>query len=424
MFGAGASAPVVPVALVWLMRRGGGIENQALRGTANTVKSFLAPSSLYGVAALPFDSTLAPLFNVWGMAACLAFVGWAATSRDATSPPVRDWYVASAIWLGAYSLLLMSLAYFPDRYRIHLLVPLALNVAAGITLFQQAGMAAVTAGLQGMRASRRLVVLGVFGLPTAAFWAPLLASAYALIGGDAAHLRVWIPAVGVALVVTVAVLDRRLRSGHSLLPFIVFPITAALAWLVFDRLHLGGLPFWPTPEHGPWTWTLGGGWWAVAGAWALTVMLMRPPQPRRMPMIPLAAALYAVLSLVRILPSYVAPQYTMRQTSETLGRELAGFQGVVATRRAESLFNANTVRYRNTPNYGVPPDVFVVAFSAPFESKLAREYRLVAEYDLFISPRYVMPTNGAPGVSPSRLPVRLYVRPSARNPDGSLHPVR
>jgi hypothetical protein len=410
MFGAGASVPAVSVALVWLVRQGGELERRALRGTVDTIRSFLEPANLYSVAIGPFDSTLALLFNVWGMAACLAFLGWVAGPRNATSSRVRAWYLASLVWFGAYALVMMSLAYFPDRYRLHLLVPLALNIAAGITLFQQAGLTAVTEGLRRLPVTRRLGVLTVFGLPTAAFWAPLLASGYAVIGGNATHLRVWLVAVVVGLISTVAVLDRRLRHGGSLLPFLVFPITATVAWLVFDRLGLSGFPFWPAPGHGAWTWALGGMWGALVAAWALTAVLGRQRPSWRLPAISAAAALYAVLSLVRILPSYLAPQYTMKQASGSLGRDLAGFRGVIVTERAESLFNANTLRYRNTLQPGLWPDVFVVASFLPPDPTLDREYRLVARYDLFISPRYVLSPKGAPPFSPSRLPVRVYRR--------------
>ena len=407
MVGAGLVVPVIPVALLWLVRQGGDVEG--LRGTSSIVRPFLAPPSLYEIASLPFEATLAPLFNVWGMAVCLTFVGWAATSRSETSSTVRHWYMASLIWLGAYSVVMMSLAYFPDRYRVHLLVPLALNVAAGITLFQQIGLTGATERLRRMAPTRRLAVWTVVGLPTAVFAAPVLASGYHLVGGDATRLRVAMVAVAVALVVTVAMLDRRVQRGGSPLPFLVFPVTAALAWLASSRLGLTDFPFWPAPEHGPWTWALGEGWAAAAVAWAVTGLARRRPSWRRPAMVT-AAVMYAVLSVVRVLPSYVTPRYTMKQTSENLGRELAGFHGVVATGRAESLFIANRVRYRNTPNHGVPPDAFVVVAFAPSYSKSEREYRVAAEYELFISPSYVPIPSDGPRFFPPRLPVRVYVR--------------
>jgi hypothetical protein len=279
------------------------------------------------------------------------------------------------------------------------------NIAAGITLFQQTGMTGVTEGLHRMPWPKRLVVLAIFGLPTAAFWAPLLASGYSAIGGDAARLRVWIVAVVATLILTVAVLHRRLQHRQSLLPFIIFPIVAAATWLVLDRLGLRGFPFWPASEHDWATWAMYGSWWALAATWALTPILRRARTPWRLQMIPIVATVYAVLSLIRIVPSYMAPHYTMRQTSESLARELAGVRGVIFAQDAEGLFNANALRYWNAAQEGMTPDVFVVAHFDTPDGKLADEYRLVARYDLFISPLY----RGLPGNSP-RLPVHVYRR--------------
>jgi hypothetical protein len=318
----------------------------------------------------------------------------------------HDCYIASLFWFGAYSVAMLSLDYFPERYRIHLLVPLAVNVAAGISLFQEAGVTGVTSWLGRMHPAKRVLALTVFGVPTAAIWAPLLATGYQLIGGDAAHLRVRAASVAVALALTVLLLDRELRRGQSVLPFIVFPILAVMAWLVADRLGREELSFWPRPEHGPWTWALGMGWLALLVAWAVT----RRSGSWRPWIIPVAAAAYAVVSVVRILPSYITPQYTMKQVSESLGRELAEVDGIIATGRAESLFNGNTLRYWNDPSFGERrPDALVVVF-ARSPSGPGPDYRLVAAYRLFVSPSYVPPANWGEVFTRSQLPVRLYVR--------------
>jgi hypothetical protein len=307
---------------------------------------------------------------------------------------------------------MLSLDYFPERYRIHLLVPLALNIAAGLTLFQRAGLRGVTRALQRMSQKRRIAASTILALPTAAFWAPLLASGYHLIGGDAGHLRIRVAAVAVALAPTVMVLAMQFRRGRPPLAFIIFPVTATLAWLISDRAGLDGLPFWPAPEHDPWTWTLAVGWLAIPAAWALARLLTGRMASWRLRAIPIAAAAYVFLSMVRILPTYIVPQYTMKQASESLGRELSGFKGVIATSAAETLFNANTLQYRNTPDFGErQPDALIVAFDVP---NVEREYRLVARWEIFISPRYVWPPERAPEAGRSRLPVKLYVRRLAR----------
>jgi hypothetical protein len=123
-----------------------------------------------------------------------------------------------------------------------------------------------------------------------------------------------------------------------------------------------------------------------------------------------------VLSLVRIVPSLVTPHYTLKAAAASLERELGGFDGVVGSRRADGLFIGNALRYRPASAAGAwRPDVLVLAFDAP-GADLEAEYRLVTQYDVFVSPRFVPPARGSMLTAGSRLPVRVYVRRAAEFP--------
>jgi hypothetical protein len=141
--------------------------------------------------------------------------------------------------------------------------------------------------------------------------------------------------------------------------------------------------------------------------------LRRQPPSWRLHAATLATAVYVVLSLVTILPSYVHPEYTLKRASEDLGRRLAGSPGVVAAWRTESLFIGNTLPYRVfSEEWDWRPDVLVAAFTRP-DGNVERDYRLIGQYDIFISPRF-----RDAGSRTGRLPIWLYAAERASGHGG------
>jgi len=118
-----------------------------------------------------------------------------------------------------------------------------------------------------------------------------------------------------------------------------------------------------------------------------------------------AVLAYAALAVTRIVPSYVTPQYTIRQVSREIGRSLAEAPGPVATSKAEGLFNGNALPYRTVLTGTWPSDqpaALLVAFGFhEEEARAAHGYRLAATYRLIVSPEY------APGPPE---PIRVYRR--------------
>src|SRR4029453_6657500 len=290
-----------------------------------------------------------------------------------------------------YAPAMLSLDYFPDRYKAHIRISLAINILTGVTLAEVASQNAAGPAEAGLSRSRRSVSMAVVALPSAVRWAPSLAGAAAHIGMDTTRLRVELACVLIAAILTG-------WAGRAPPPvssppriFFVFPFVAIIGWMLCVRTGLDEGRFWPDP---------GGdfvAWWSIGvPATALFTVILtsvgRPGRPgggtwsreRWMGLIPAAVLCYSALAAFRIAPAYVAPHYSMKQASRSLGLSLASSAGLVATSNAEGLFNDNALAYRTVVGWTWPtyrPDIMVIvfAFDDP-EGLLSREYCLMESY--------------------------------------------
>jgi hypothetical protein len=389
IFWAGFLAPILLSAPLWisLARR----HASALLSNTGVIGLYLGLSSPFTFVAFPFQSDFAPVINIWALGACLVLIGWLASEKEAVEPGLRRYFVTSTIWYAMYALLMLSTYYFPDRYKVHILVPMAVSIATGISIVQGAAFRGLRDVLPRMTRSRRVLTLGLLSLPTAALWAPSLAGVIGYVGVDPSRLRIKLACVATALLATAWVARRRALTGPSIRFFFIFPIVGLLGWLLAVRVGLAGNSFWPMADRGHLEW-----WWAGPPVTALVSALLawagRPWDTRRwLALVPAAALCYAALSVVRILPSYIHPHYSIKDASEQLGLSLAGSSEPIASSRTEGLFNGNTLPYLAV-NWRWPdpkPEVIVIGFRFDDpERLLGHEYRLIATYRLFVSPEY------------------------------------
>ena len=361
----------------------------------NLLPHFLKPPGVYSVVSFFFIGSFAPTFNIWAAGICFSLVAWLLRARDAVNPGLLQHFVSSAIWCGLYAPAMLSLDYFPDRYKAHILIPLAINIVTGLTLAEVASQNAAGPAAAGLSRSRRSVILALVALPTAVLWAPSLAGAAAHIGMDTTRLRVQLTCVVIAAILTGWAVRRSTPGSSPPRIFFVFPIVAIIGWMLCVRIGLDESRFWPDP---------GGGsvaWWSIGvPATALfTVILTSVGRnwslERWIGLIPAAVLCYAALGAFRIAPAYVAPNYSMKQTSRALGLSLASSAGLVATSNAEGLFNDNALAYRTVVGWTWPtyrPDIMVIvfAFDDP-EGLLSREYCLMESYQLHIVAKHEGP---------------------------------
>jgi hypothetical protein len=97
--------------------------------------------------------------------------------------------------------------------------------------------------------------------------------------------------------------------------------------------------------------------------------------------------------MIRIVPGYLDPHYSMRAASRDLGTLLSGY-GRIGSIGADGLFNENNLVYESltAPEFNLLPDkpqVVVVAFNHKWiRTTLDREYGLVKTYDVYEFPGY------------------------------------
>jgi len=376
-------------------------------------RSFLSLNTPYTVLAFPFETDFGPVFNMWALALCLVAVAWLARPDLRVEPALRRVFLTAGIWAGLYTLLMVSLQYFPDRYRVHILIPMAAALAAGITIAAQVPLEAIAALLRA-RGARAAAALVLVSLPTAALWAPLPAGIGSLVGVDPTRLRLKLVCVSIALAATACLVRRAASSRPALLrALVVYPIVGVLVWLLGQRGGLLHANFWPAAGTGVRSWWVLGPW-VAALATALLASAGRAWRAERWAaLVPAAALCYGALVVARVAPAYLRPHYTMKETSAALGATLSGGADVLIASRAEGLFTGNALPYRSTLGRTWPAQkpkriVIVFRFDDP-ENLLRREYILIATYRLFVSPEYEDEHSPTLDTVNHQEPVKVYV---------------
>jgi predicted membrane-bound mannosyltransferase len=142
LFLAGLLSPVAGVAA--LLAAYGPAVDGLLARAVRLVDRFGVPSSLYSALAFVFDDPMAREINLWLLALWCALAGWRAAGNlvDVVS---RRVLMTSMTWAGVYAVVMLCLDYYPNRYKAHILVPMAVASAVGLSLLQRAGRARVNA---------------------------------------------------------------------------------------------------------------------------------------------------------------------------------------------------------------------------------------------------------------------------------------
>ncbi|HEX5528734.1 MAG TPA: hypothetical protein VFZ82_04190, partial [Methylomirabilota bacterium] len=133
----------------------------SLETNLGILRSFLGLSRPFRIVAFPFEADFGPIFNVWALGLCLVAVAWLARRDLPVEPALRRVFLTACAWTALYTLLMVSLEYFPDRYRVHVLIPMAVALAAGISIAAGVPLGAIGATLRarGLRGSATLALL-------------------------------------------------------------------------------------------------------------------------------------------------------------------------------------------------------------------------------------------------------------------------
>ncbi len=405
-FAAGAALPLLIAGMLFL---GCCYRELPPLGTSlRIVRPFLALATPHMILSVPFDDDFAPTLAIWGLGVWLSLLAWLALPpRDRCDDHARRLLAAAAIWTILYGSMMLALEYFPSRYKVHMLIPMAVVIAVGVSRIQAGGLVAVDAWLAALRGRSRWAALALLALPTTILAAPLL---------DPSRLRVKLTCVALALPCTALLLHHLLARWRALSFFVLFPIVGGLAWLFVQRFSASPPLFWPTSAAEGRT-----VWWPLllAGTGALTGLLLAYGQrwgrrARAVGVVAVAVG-YMTLGLVRLAPAYLDPHFSMRQASHDLSLLLAVSDRDIGTSEAEGLFNGNTLPYRSILGDRWPParpEVIVIAFKFDDSQRLLeREYRQIRSYQIYVSPEYVRNEDPwIPASEATHISVRVYRR--------------
>lgn len=288
----------------------------------------------------------------------------------------RDVWVGSAVWAAGWFAVSAVLDYFPDRYVLHVLVPVALNLGAGVTILQRVGSARILAGLERLGGWRRRAVIAWLCLPLAVMLVPTVIAAARLAGVDLDRLRHHLALVVVVeLLLTVAWLRR--GRPDRVLPFLVaLPLALAALRMLAVAAGLLGASFWsPAGTRDLVAW-LGLMVFAVGGV-SLT--------DRGASRAPLAATGLLVLVLagtwlVRSVPDLLYPTYTIRDAGAAV-EALATGEERVGTISAAGVMLGTRIPYVEDLRGRPLPELVVVALRR-IHPAIAGRYRLERRLEL------------------------------------------
>jgi hypothetical protein len=390
-FWIGFAVPLLLAVLSWSIFAGA--SKSSLLWTLATIKNFLRLSTAYGAISFPFEHPFSLTVNIWALGLWLSALGWMTAGRDGTDFQSRRYLVTSAIWLTLYLSVMLLLWYFPTRYKVHILIPMAVNITVGISLLQRVTIREVIESFTKLKGPSRLLRVAILSLPTAAFISPLLASAVGMVSADPGRLRIKLASLVILLILTAYAVNRLKDSKHAMAFFLTFPLIAAAAWLMLNTSRASTYPFYPSADtqfHAAW-WSL-----FLLGVSGVSLPLAKAVigwgQIGCARYVTALAMFYMAISLVSVSPGYTDPRYSIKDASQDLGRLYSGPYQIFIM-GAEGLFNNNSLRYRrlgDKPWNSEREEIVVVAFAyrQRLEDILAQKYRLVHSYDLYVSPEY------------------------------------
>ena len=380
---------------------------------ATLIQLFLGISKpyLYTVISFLFEHSFSYTFNLWSLGVWLTTVVWWASGPNKIDFRLHRYLTTSGIWFLFYLLLMLSLGYFPTRYKIHILMPMALFITFGVSLIQRVGLGAVFQSAAEPKGRLSILWLSLLGLPTAAFFSPLLMSVIALLGVDSQRLSAKLSCFLFSLV-AITYVARYVKGNRRAVSFLlVFPLMEGTIWFVL--LMLESAPsFWPTAGFG-----VHAGYISLGILVAITLFSVLSKDilqrgPTEVSRIITALAMCCVtVALVRIAPGYFDRHYSIRDSSQDLGSVVPA-SAAISTFQAETLFNNNNLRYssfRIRTWSSEKPDFVLVAFNIPqIQGILESKYNFIRSYNLWISPEYGYSDSNSAGHPSEGVIVGLY----------------
>lgn len=291
---------------------------------------------------------------------------------------------SSLAWLAGWLVPWLTLEYFPERYLVHLHVPLALAIGAGLSVLASPAQRSLHDALSARPASYRWLVGVASVLPLAVILAPVFAAGLSAAGVAADRVRVLF-----ALVAALAAVcgTWRARPGHVPLGFttVLFPLCAALIWRLAHGPFTGS--YWTVTGSGELLYRLGGLAAALAAAAVLAAASRRVASQARLSYWCAigVAALVVVLSVANVAPTLRTRSYTMLAIGDYLTRRYA-HTTIIGSNRAASLLLGSRFRYHEAFDASPTPDVMLVGIWESTTNDEAHLYSYAVVKEFVIPP--------------------------------------
>lgn len=361
-----------------------------LQSDINAILNLVKPRYPGQIAKLFVEYPIAPVVNL----AVLAIWGGAlgALAHDDDDPRRAMAVRVCATWAGLYTLLIFTQRYFPARYVVLILIPVAVLLAVGVERLRLGGATGLAGAMRARSGWRRVLCQALVLLPAVTLVVPAAAALLAELGVPTASLRVRGLLLALAWGLGGAAARRPLESPVWIVRLVAFPVVATLLWLAGWALAPGWLPYWPSQANefaghlSSWLLLLAA---AAAASGVLAGLLAHSDSAplRRGLAWGLGLGLSAVW-LAHLAPGLLAPRFTVRDTSRELGVLLAE-EDIVATANASGLFVDNAVRFRRIDPRRLDAErVLVVASPFADGDILAERYELLRSYPLYVPDAY------------------------------------
>ena len=330
-----------------------------------TIDSQLGAASVRALVSYPFEAMLSPVFNVLALAAWIGGLVWWTPARASVGIVPKRLFSGAVVWSLGWMVPMLLLGYFPHRYQVHVLVPLALMAVFSAEALGAVGIQRFRESLASLPGSSRTVAALVASLPVGAIAAPLAIVAASGIGADPERVRSKLLAVLVVWAILASVAWSMPRAKTLWTFLLTFPFAFAGCWTVSAATGLDG-SFWPAPGEVSLdkTWVLVAA--AALGVWVAVFLATRASTAAiTKPATLVVGWVFLLASVVSIAPGYLAPTYSMRETSRELGRMLAGADSVTSI-ASDALFLENELPYRSHFRFASASDKaqYVVFFDA------------------------------------------------------------
>ena len=357
-------------------------------GGLQDILAFLELDDAYGIMATLFHGGWTVRVNlllmaVWG----LGLVSWIRRVPDSEA---RAIFIGSAVWIAAWIVPWALLLYFPERYVMHIHLPLVLALASGFAMASDDRGVSLDTALSEFRGRRRGALAVLLALPAAVIAAPLIFSGIDLIGPTIENLRYQIAAVAAMAMVLGGVLLRRWRADWVVGVGLGFPLAAGVLWVAGGVFGWIEGPYWAV--EGAQT----GGMWVVVliGAVGAVVAVARLGVPRVGTAAPrearYAGAFAVVLALLWAGQGVVKlgdRTFVLREVAQYLVERYPD-TSLVGTQGASSLLLSTPFAYRALYPWEEWPDVVISYWVSADDERLA-DYDVVREFELDVGAGFI-----------------------------------